>query len=138
MIIVSITFLGNGNACHLQNLHNFKMPRAQSSYNLMSLCEKVKYSEDFFFEGSWNFAKKKSTCAKCLLELSDTFQTPGTSYRYFHCTNCRTKVSIRNQTILSDAHIGIRFFILLAYTFVPGTIAQKIHEVNSKFILSFS
>ena len=76
-------------------------------------------------------------CTKCLLELSDTFQTPGTSYRYFHCTNCRTKVSIRNQTILSHAHIGIRFFILLAYTFVPGTIAQncqKIHEVNSKFI----
>ena len=29
-----------------QNLHNFKMPRAQSSYNLLSLCEKVKYSED--------------------------------------------------------------------------------------------
>ena len=116
------------------------MPRAQSSYNLVSLCEKVKYSEDAvsFLRDHEILQKKKSKCAKCLLELSDTFQTPGTSYRYFHCTNCSTKVSIRNQTILSHAHIGIRFFILLAYTFVPGTIAQKIHEVNSKFILSFS
>ena len=105
----------------------------------MSLCEKVKYSEDAVsFLRDHEILHKKSTCTKCLQELSDTFQTPGTSYRYFHCTNCRTKVSIRNQTILSHAHIGIRFFILLAYTFVPGTIAQKIHEVNSKFILSFS
>ena len=109
------------------------MPKARSSYNLVSLCNKVKASESAVaFLKQHCILNNKANCSKCLQEVDEMVCKPGTSYWYFLCSSCKTKVSIRDNTILSHAKIGIRTFILLAYTFIMCqglTIAQKIHEV---------
>ena len=109
------------------------MPRVFSSKNLVSLANRVRTSEAAVsFLQQNGILHSKTRCSKCFNELTDMRRRPGTSYWYFHCQPCQTSVSIRNKTILSHSKIGLRTFVLLAYTFIMCqglTIAQKIHEV---------
>ena len=109
------------------------MPRVFSSKNLVSLANRVRTSEAAVsFLQQNGILHSKTRCSKCFNELTDMRRRPGTSYWYFHCQPCQTSVSIRNKTILSHSKIGLRTFVMLAYTFIMCqglTIAQKIHEV---------
>ena len=110
------------------------MSSADSSYNLISLCDEVRTSESAVaFLKDYGILNKRATCSKCLREVDEMVCKPGTSDDwYFLCSSCKTRVSVCTNTILSHDKIGIRTFILLAYTFImlQGlSVAQKIHEV---------
>ena len=110
------------------------MPSTYSKFNLITLCEKVRKSElAVEFLKSHGILNQKANCRKCFKEVTEMFKKPGTSYYYFFCSDCRTMVSIRDGTILSGGHIGIRTFCLLTYNFIMCqglTLQQKIHEVR--------
>ena len=110
------------------------MPSSYSKFSLITLCQKVANSKSAIeFLKVHGILNSKGRCKKCSKELSEVTQHLNTSYYYFFCPVCRTKVSIRDGTILSGANIGIRTFCLLAYTFVMCqglTLDQKIHEVR--------
>ena len=111
------------------------MPPPKSSFTLITLSNKVTASESAVeFLKSHQVLNNSSTCKKCGTLNSKVVQKKNTSYYYFPCDNknCNSMTSIRDGTILSRANIGIRTFILLAYTFIMFqglTIAQRIHEV---------
>ena len=109
------------------------MPPAKCSYNIISLCDKVRASESAVtFLRNHGVLNNSATCAKCLRELTEVHRKPGTAYWYYSCSTCNTMQSVRSNTILSHAKIGMRTFILMAYTFIMCqglTLAQKIHEV---------
>ena len=110
------------------------MPRARSSNNnLVSLYYKVKKLESAVsFLQEHGVLHKSVKCTKCLREVVDIDQETGTGYFFFQCRSCKTKVSVRDNTLLSLVNIGIRTFILLAYLFIDLqglSIAQKVHEV---------
>ena len=114
-------------------LFQIKMPRVRPSYNLVTLFYKVKKLESAVsFLQDYGILQKSAKCSKCHQEVVDIHQGTGTGYFCFRCNRCETKVSIRDNTLLALANIGIRTFILLTYLFVmlQGlTIAQKVHEV---------
>ena len=111
----------------------FQMKKVFSSKNLVSLANRVRSSEaavSFLKENG--ILHSRTECSSCLTELTQMRRKPGSAYWYFHCVPCKAKVSIRNKTILSHSKIGLRTFIMMAYTFIMCqglTIAQKIHEV---------
>ena len=118
-----------------------QMAPAHSSYNIVSLCDKVRASESAVsFLKDYGVLNNSATCTKCLSELTDVHRKPGTAYWYYPCSTCNTMVSIRSNTILSHGKIGMRTFILMAYTFIMCqglTLAQKIHEVSLILIFLF-
>ena len=109
------------------------MPRVRPSYNLVTLFYKVKKLESAVsFLQDYGVLHKSAQCTKCHQEVVDIHQETGTGYFSFRCNRCETKVSVRDNTHLAVANIGIRTFILLTYLFImlQGlTIAQKVHEV---------
>ena len=115
------------------------MPKSRSSFNFYTLCRKVLNLESSVsFLQEYGVLHKKVKCPKCENELSYIHRDKGTSYCYFRCSSCKSKVSIRDNTMLSHAKIGIRSFILLAYLFIMSqglTIAQKIHEVKKEIVI---
>ena len=110
------------------------MPSCYSKFSLITLCQKVANSKSAIeFLKVHGILNSKGRCKKCSKELTEVTQHLNTSYYYFFCPVCRTKVSIRDGSILSGANIGLRTFCLLAYTFVMCqglTLDQKIHEVR--------
>ena len=110
-----------------------KMPRARSSDNLVTLFYKVKKLESAVsFLQEHGVLHKSVKCTKCLREVVHFNQEKGTGHFFFRCRSCNTKVSVRDNTLLSQGNIGIRTFILLTYLFImlQGlSIAQKVHEV---------
>lgn len=110
-----------------------KMPRARSSNNLVTLFYKVKKLESAVsFLQEHGVLHKSVNCTKCLREVDDIDQETGTGHFFFRCRSCNKKVSVRDNTLLSQGNIGIRTFILLTYLFImlQGlSVAQKVHEV---------
>ena len=115
-----------------------EMPPAHSKFSIITLCDKIKKSESAIaFLKEHGVLNSSAKCSKCSKELNEIYRKSGTSYYYFSCSDCGTMVSIRDGTILSRAHIGIRTFALLAYTFVMCqglTLNQKIHEVDKQHV----
>ena len=109
------------------------MPRARSSNNLVTLFYKVKKLESAVsFLQEHGVLHKSVNCTKCLREVDDIDQETGTGHFFFRCHSCNKKVSVRDNTLLSQGNIGIRTFILLTYLFImlQGlSVAQKVHEV---------
>ena len=114
------------------------MPSAKSTLSFVTLTDKVKCSENAIsFLKEHGILNSSANCKKCFRELTTMKRLNNSAYWYFHCQLCDTKVSIRDRTILSHSHIGIRTFCLLLYTFVMFqglTVSQKIHEVGVKSI----
>jgi len=108
------------------------MPRARSSNNLVTLFYKVKKLESAVsFLQEHGVLHKSVNCTKCLREVDDIDQETGTGHFFFRCRSCNKKVSVRDNTLLSQGNIGIRTFILLTYLFImlQGlSVAQKVHE----------
>ena len=95
------------------------MPRVRPSYNLVTLFYKVKKLESAVsFLQDYGVLHKSAKCSKCHQEVVDIHQETGTGYFSFRCSRCETKVSVRDNTHLAVANIGIRTFILLTYLFV--------------------
>ena len=62
-----------------------------------------------------NILPKSQMCDKCNQELSSP-KSRG-NFVYYQCGKCKSKISSRKGTILANAKISFRRFILLAYSF---------------------
>ena len=69
----------------------------------------------------WNFCRRQTCCTKTQsCEKCDTMlkkQSNRGYFVYFRCGKCKTRTSVRKGTILSNAKISFRRFILLIYAF---------------------
>lgn len=110
-----------------------KRKKVHSDFNLVKLCDQIRASDSAVnFLKNCGILNKSASCRKCSAEVSLMQRKAGTGYWYFSCMNCKTKMSVRNNTILSHANIGLRTFIMLCYTFIMCqglSLCQKIHEV---------
>ena len=72
-----------------------------------------------YFLQETHILPKSGQCGKC-----DNIQTElefDRNYVFFRCHQCKTKQSIRKNTILSKSHLSLRRFILICYAFVQFT-----------------
>ena len=62
--------------------------------------------------------KKSDNCSKCGMHLDVIHR--DRKYNYFYCNDCKSKSSIRANSVLSNANISMRKFALLVYVFVSN------------------
>ena len=106
---------------------------SRSGFNLVTFSNKVRSTARAVgFLQSVGILQQSVYCSKCNQELSVVKQKANTAYFYFHCEQCKTMKSVRDNTILGNKHIGMRTLCLLVYLFsmCQGlTLAQKLQEV---------
>ena len=71
-------------------------------------------------------------CDSCDKELKDLYSEKG--YYYFRCLGCKKKISVRRDSILSNANVSMCNFILLAYLFVANYWTYAQIQVISKIL----
>ena len=72
------------------------MPRAHSTFNLITLCDKVRVADSAVeFLKQQGILKTSVACKKCHCDLSTVKRREGTGYYYFRCCNCDSMTSIR-------------------------------------------
>lgn len=109
-------------------------------FNLVTYCAKVRtVAKAIVFLQSVGVLPKTVQCSKCDKTLSILERKPCSNYFYFPCKECHTKKSIRDNTILSNKHLGMRTLCLLVYMFTTCnglTLAQKLREVHYNITLT--
>ena len=123
------------------------MPRAHSSFNLITLCDKVRVADSAVaFLKEQGILKTSVLCKKCGCDLSTVKKRHGTGYYYFRCCSCDSMISIRYffykylQYLWRDFYISqyqifiFRIFCILFFC-RDGTILAHRHIGIRTFIL---
>ena len=76
-------------------------------------------------------------CEGCGKVLGDLKKHSTKKYYYFHCQQCKKMVSIRSKSILRNANISLRKFVLLVYIFIANFWSYRQVQVLKKYCIFF-
>ena len=106
----------------------------RSEFNLVTYSNRVRTTARAVkFLQSVGVLNTHVNCSKCGKENSIVKRKANTAYFFFFCEDCKTMKSVRDQTILSNKHIGMRTLCILVYLFSKCqglTLEQKLREVS--------